>query len=379
MIAFLRSQIARARSFYLLGERGIPMIPRGSARRCVMLMSSIYGEILRTIEENGYNVFSRRAIVSGRRKITLAVGALLKSMVGNDAPHRGVLSHVVAPPVSHEDLMLALDRRIMESVGAIVPQSLRETTAYSTKGGKRSRGLLTMLACGAAGGREEQALDAAAAVELLHAASLVHDDIMDDSLLRRGAPTLHIQSGTSSAILTGDMLIALAMKTMQRGSNAKATDIFIDAFVRACEGQGYDITLESESADAKTHAKMVELKTAALLEAACAIGATIATQDERVVAILASYGHALGMAFQAQDDLLDMEGTELETGKSVGIDARNGRATYVLTATPSQIVDARAAVAKYTAQAIEALELLPNTPSRERLIVIANILATRKK
>lgn len=376
MIAMLRAQIARARSFYLLGERGIPMIADRRAQRCVRLMSAIYGDILRVIEQNNYDVFTVRAVVPGRRKLAIALGVLTRWARRSEDPV--MIPQTVAPASLDLDAMRAtLERRVHDATAAVLPPSLRYTVAYSALGGKRTRGLLTMISCAAAGGNPDDALDAAAAIELLHAASLVHDDIMDEAVLRRGVTALHVRAGTSAAILSGDMLIALAMKLIRQGRAARATDLFVDAFVRACEGQGYDITMEQGHADAGTHARMVELKTASLLEAACAMGATIACDSPQVTATLAAYGNALGMAFQAKDDLLDIEGTEAVTGKSIGVDARNLRATFVTTGTAAEADAARAAVAQYTRRAIKTLAALPDSSAREHLEHFAAHLATR--
>jgi len=280
---------------------------------------------------------------------------------------------------------LDIDGVIMLSVAAIEPAPLREVLRQSTAGGKRLRPLLTALSCAAAGGRESEALEAGAALELLHASSLVHDDIMDQAELRRGMPTVYRRHGVPMAIVAGDTLLALAFRLIQRVQSPRKDRIletFTGCFLDLCAGQSADILPEaSRSGDAESHRWMVERKTARLVEACTRIGAFLGTGDEHQVNALSRFGFSLGMAYQAADDLLDAVGNEQETGKSVGTDLVNGRQTFLTLAYPStdRPTAIRTTVEAYTTGALHSLNTLPDSPARERLAQLALALIERKQ
>jgi geranylgeranyl pyrophosphate synthase len=280
---------------------------------------------------------------------------------------------------------LEIDRVIMLSVAAIEPPPLREVLRQSTAGGKRLRPMLTALACAAAGGQEADTLEAGAALELLHASSLVHDDIMDQSELRRGMPTAYRQHGVPMAIVAGDALLALAFRMIQRVKSprkGRIVETFTDCFLNLCEGQSADILPEASSlGDAESHRWMVERKTARLVEACTRIGAFLGTGDEHLVNALSRFGLSLGLAYQATDDLLDAIGNEQETGKSVGTDLLNGRRTFLTLAYPytDRLAAIRTTVEAYTAEALQAMDLVPRSPARERLSQLARALLDRKQ
>jgi geranylgeranyl diphosphate synthase, type II len=277
----------------------------------------------------------------------------------------------------------ALDRTLSDVLSTLSPGPMRDAIAQALEGGKRIRPLLTMAACAAAGGNYRDALNAAAAIELLHCASLIHDDIMDRSALRRGKPTVHSQHGISAAVLSGDLLIALAYRTLHADSRSRKPDIlreFSETFVLLCEGQGEDIRFTDATQEAgKAHTEMVRKKTAELLAGSLSIGARIATEDPATIQTLRTFGLYLGLAYQAKDDLLDAIGTEQQTGKTCGTDKKNGRHTYVSLASPGTDavsgVDAR--ITEYTDKALLALGELPRTPARQMLGNLAQLLVDR--
>lgn len=287
-------------------------------------------------------------------------------------------------PVEHS-LPLEIDRVIMMSVAAVEPAPLREVLRQSTAGGKRLRPLLTALSCAAAGGRESDALEAGAALELLHASSLVHDDIMDQSDLRRGMPTVYRRHGVPMAIVAGDALLALGFRLIQRVQSPRKDRIletFTTCFLDLCAGQSADILPEASSlSDAESHRWMVERKTARLVEACTRIGALLGTDDDRQVNALSRFGLSLGLAYQATDDLLDAIGSEEETGKSVGTDVLNGRQTFLTLAYAStdHLAAIRSMVDSCTDGALHALNTLPESPARERLTQLALALLERKR
>jgi geranylgeranyl pyrophosphate synthase len=276
-----------------------------------------------------------------------------------------------------------VDRTISDALGLVETHTLREILQSSTSGGKRIRPLLTVLACVAAGGRGDDALPAAAALELLHASSLVHDDIMDSASLRRGMPAVHTKYGIPMAILAGDALIALAYRmltTTKSDSTGEILSIFSTSFLDLCEGQCADISFPVGSlGDSSQHALMVERKTARLAEACLKIGALIGTTDRNIVDSLGAYGLHLGFAYQAMDDLLDAVGDESVTGKSTGRDAYNGRATYLTLAYPTldRFYATRSVVAHHTKQALDSLEALPPSAATDRLAGLVQELRNR--
>lgn len=275
-------------------------------------------------------------------------------------------------------LVAVIDDRVATAAAGIDEPRLRAAVSYAVDGGKRVRPLLTLLACAAAGGDPLDALDGAVACELVHTASLLHDDIMDRAELRRGRRTVHTLYDTPTAILAGDAIIALAFRHIHRlplPGRDSAVRLFADGFLALCEGQSHDL----QGAAGRRHATMVEKKTARLFEVCTGIGGIVAGADQATVLQLRAFGRNLGMAFQATDDLLDCTGTEESTGKTVGADARNGRATFLTAVHPGGDVQAhvRTAIADYTDAAARAMESLPPSEARSSLLRISAELLGR--
>jgi geranylgeranyl pyrophosphate synthase len=181
-----------------------------------------------------------------------------------------------------------------------------------------------LLSCQAAGGSAEAAFNAALAVELLHTFTLVHDDIMDRDDLRRGLPTVHKKWDESTAILAGDGLVTLAFKTLMADEHPDLLRVlrrFAGGLLILCEGQALDKAFEVRSdVTMDDYLDMIRRKTATLLEMACEAGAVLGNGRPKAVNALAGFGHALGMAFQIQDDLLDILSDEAVSGKPTGSD-----------------------------------------------------------
>lgn len=238
------------------------------------------------------------------------------------------------------------------AAGALTARgSLREAVEYALLGGgKRLRPMLSWLAAQAAGGDGARTLPAGAALELVHAFSLVHDDLpaMDDDDMRRGRPTLHVHAGEAMAILAGDAMLAMAFAALGLeppgggvygpGLRVRLADELAAGSLAMIQGQVYD-TLGFEGADATAFAgegdrarvrAIHENKTGALLVAAVRLGGLVATdgaEDERLGALTVA-GRALGLMFQIVDDLIDVEQTAEHTGKRTGKDAQAGKLTY---------------------------------------------------
>jgi geranylgeranyl diphosphate synthase, type I len=198
--------------------------------------------------------------------------------------------------------------------------------------GKRIRPLLTLLSAEAFGGDWQPALPAAVAVELLHNFSLIHDDIQDNSIARRGRPTVWVKWGVPQAINAGDLMFTLAYQALLKLEPAevafKATQILSRACVRLTEGQYLDLSYETrQDLDLESYWLMITGKTAALLAACCQLGALAAGADVSKCQAMYDFGLALGKAFQAQDDWLGIWGDVALTGKSVESDLVSGKKT----------------------------------------------------
>jgi geranylgeranyl diphosphate synthase, type I len=196
-----------------------------------------------------------------------------------------------------------------------------------TAWGKGIRGALALASAQAVGAPSEQAVPVAAAVELVHNFSLVHDDVMDDDRSRRGRPATWSVFGKAQAIVAGDALLTLAIDVIARSQNSSWRDAAVrelcSALLRLAAGQAADLTFETRTdVDLNECLTMAAGKTAALLASACALGALAGEAEPDRVEALRGFGHHLGLAFQLVDDLLDIWGNTSATGKSVGSDLR---------------------------------------------------------
>lgn len=249
-----------------------------------------------------------------------------------------------------------------------VPEPLRQAVHYAALGpGKRIRPYLTIRCCELLGGVRQQAWPVAAAVECIHAFSLIHDDLpaMDDDDLRRGRPTVHKKFNEAIAILAGDALAILPFELIPQYVAAPPTAIAIVQELAAAAGwsgmiggQAADILGEGGPANLDQAVYIHERKTAALFRAACRVGALCAAPKNPHVESLASFGLHLGKAFQITDDLLDVLATGEETGKKTGKDSIAGKQTYPRCV---GIDESRRLAADAIATAIECLSAL-NTP-----------------
>jgi len=216
-----------------------------------------------------------------------------------------------------------------------VPASVYEPMRYVLRsGGKRLRGVLTLLACQAVGGPTRRALDAAVAMELLHNFTLVHDDVMDHADLRRNRPTVHKKWNENVAILSGDQLVAYAYRSLLSSpatNPAPVVRAFTNAFIDVCDGQGLDMEFGvRQDVSLAEYLQMIEKKTARVISASLVIGAILGGGSEKFVRALRTFGLQLGYAFQIQDDLLDFAGDQKELGKSIGGDIIEGKKTFLL-------------------------------------------------
>ena len=216
------------------------------------------------------------------------------------------------------------------------PRLLYEPIAYSLEeGGKRIRPVALLMACSAFRGGIDAAKPAAMAIEVFHNFTLLHDDIMDRSDMRRGKPAVHTRWNDNVAILSGDAMMIWAYRLLSQCDEAvlpQLLAVFTDVAVGVCEGQQYDMDFESrDDVTVEEYLRMIELKTAVLLAGALKIGALCGGAEPVQAELLDRFGIDLGMAFQLQDDLLDTYGDPAVFGKPVGGDILVGKKTYLLT------------------------------------------------
>ncbi len=206
--------------------------------------------------------------------------------------------------------------------------------------GKRLRPLLVLASARLFGVAKRSALQVAAAIEMVHAYSLIHDDLpaMDDSDLRRGRPTCHKEFDEATAVLAGDGLLTMAFEVLAHpdthGDSAVRCEL-VAALASAAGaagmvgGQMIDLIAEKQTLDIGAITRLQRMKTGALIAFSCEAGAILAKAATELRTALRGYAHDLGLAFQIADDLLDVEGSAAETGKPVGADAAAGKATFV--------------------------------------------------
>ncbi len=218
----------------------------------------------------------------------------------------------------------ALLRREVDHDDAFIAEA---NTHLIEAGGKRFRPLLTLLAAELGSGRNADVVAAAAGVELTHVASLCHDDVMDEAVVRRGAPSANAKYGNSTAILVGDMLFGTASSIIA-DLGAEAVKIQADTFVRLCAGQIRDDRPSPEGADrVNYYLQVLADKTGVLIATAARYGAMFSGCEAATIEIMREYGERLGMAFQLADDLIDVSSDAESLGKTPGTDLREGKAT----------------------------------------------------
>ena len=215
------------------------------------------------------------------------------------------------------------------------PKGLYEPIAYTlAAGGKRLRPTMALIAAALFGGKEEEVLSAALALEIFHNFTLLHDDVMDRAEVRRGRPTVHVQWDDNTAILSGDQMLIEAYKQLEQVPADKLPQVlrwFNEMATGICEGQQYDVDFErSEHVAIADYMKMIELKTSVLLANALRIGAYIAGADDAAIEALYQYGVHIGLAFQIQDDILDVYGDPKTFGKAIGGDICCNKKTLLL-------------------------------------------------
>lgn len=234
-----------------------------------------------------------------------------------------------------QDLRKMIEEAIEATPYPIYPEGLYEPIKYAlSMGGKRIRPVLLLLAYGAYRDDVEKALPAAIGLETYHNHTLLHDDLMDKADLRRGKPTVHKKWNDNTAVLSGDaMLIQAFQRIAACGGDhaATVTELFLRTAIEICEGQQYDVNFETRTdVTEEEYLKMIRLKTSVLLGCAARMGALLADAPETDADALYNFAEKLGLAFQLQDDYLDVYGDPSVFGKNIGGDILCGKKTYLL-------------------------------------------------
>ncbi len=233
-----------------------------------------------------------------------------------------------------EQLLTSIENHLAQTELPAEPELLYAPIAYSLSGGgKRLRPMLLLLAAELFGEEVPGVLPAAAAVEVFHNFTLLHDDIMDNAAVRRGKPSVHAKWGPNVAILSGDAMLICAYRLLQgvpAGRLPQVLAVFNRMALEVCEGQQYDMDFERRlKVSVVEYMHMIELKTSVLLAGAVEIGALLGGASEEDCRRLRRFAVELGLAFQLQDDLLDSYGDE-RLGKAIGGDILEGKKTYLM-------------------------------------------------
>ena len=310
-----------------------------------------------------------------------------------------------------------ITKTIEEELSTIVPENLAEASVYLTRaGGKMLRPALTLITAEAVGGDRQAALKSAAAIELIHTFSLIHDDIMDQDDMRRGMPAVHKVWGDDVAILAGDTLFSKAFEIIigtegtTSEQNNKSLATVADACVKICEGQASDMSFEDRfDVTEDEYMEMIFKKTGALIAAATKAGAIMGGASDEVIDAMYEYGRLIGLAFQIQDDYLDLAADEETLGKPIGSDIGKGKMTIIAIKGLASVEDdrlleilkteensqdeiddaieiltncgaieyARNLALESVDQAKEVLEILPDSSSKQVLANIADFVLER--
>jgi octaprenyl-diphosphate synthase len=229
------------------------------------------------------------------------------------------------------DDMRGMDAVIERRLKSEVPLVSQVSRYIVAAGGKRLRPALLLLMCGALGYREDQRYNLAAVVEFIHTATLLHDDVVDESTLRRGRKTANEAFGNPASVLVGDFLYSRAFQMMVEAGDMRVMQTLAEATNVIAEGEVLQLmNMHDAELSEEGYLRVIRSKTAKLFEASARLAALLAQSPPAVEQSCADYGQALGTAFQVIDDVLDYDGEVSEMGKNLGDDLREGKATLPL-------------------------------------------------
>ncbi len=243
--------------------------------------------------------------------------------------------------------MREVDKVIVAQLQSGVPLVGQVAQYIVGAGGKRLRPVLLLLVCGSLGYRGTQHWNLAAVVEYIHTATLLHDDVVDESALRRGNPTANARFGNPASVLVGDFLYSRAFQMMVQTDNMRVMQVLADATNIIAEGEVLQLmNMHNASLDEAGYLQVIRSKTAKLFEASARLGAILCNADPALETACADYGQALGTAFQIIDDVLDYTGDAAVMGKSLGDDLREGKTTLPLIAAMQRATPEQAALVR---------------------------------
>ena len=309
------------------------------------------------------------------------------------------------------DKMQRAEQLMRDEINSEVPLAEMVMTYALGGKGKRYRPLLVLLSAGTCGYRGQDDITAAAFIEFIHSATLLHDDVVDESAMRRGKPSANIAFGNAASVLVGDFLYTRAFQLMVRTGNADVLQVMADATNQVAAGEVMQLgNMHDPDVDETRYYRVIELKTAVLFSAGCKSAALYAGVDAEKVQALAEYGKKLGMAFQIMDDLLDYMGDAQTIGKALGDDLAEGKPTLPLIRAQSQLPAAQKArlrtiieqgdrqaidevrdmlaqtdalpyshqaALQLAEQAVACLAVFPDSPYRQALAILARMAAQR--
>jgi len=255
--------------------------------------------------------------------------------------------------------MRHVDAVIARRLDSGVPLVGQVSRYIISSGGKRLRPALLLLVCGALGYAGEQRFNLAAVVEFIHTATLLHDDVVDESTLRRGRATANESFGNPASVLVGDFLYSRAFQMMLDAHDMRVMEILADATNVIAEGEVMQLmNMHDPELDEPAYVQVIRSKTAKLFEASARLGAVLAGAPPQLEQACADYGQALGTAFQVIDDVLDYAGEAAEMGKNLGDDLREGKVTLPLIAAMRRGSDPQRALIRHAIEtgALEELD-----------------------
>lgn len=243
--------------------------------------------------------------------------------------------------------MREVDSVIADRLHTSVPLISQISQYIIAAGGKRLRPALLLMICKALGYEESQRFNLAAVVELIHTATLLHDDVVDESTMRRGRATANEAFGNPASVLVGDFLHTRSFQMMVAAGSTRVLQILSDATNIIAEGEVQQLmNMHDASLDEEGYLQVIRSKTAKLFEASAQLGAVLAGSSPAVEEACATYGQALGTAFQIIDDVLDYTGDTAEMGKNLGDDLREGKCTLPLIAAMQRATPEQAAIVR---------------------------------
>lgn len=264
-----------------------------------------------------------------------------------------------------------VEEELSRQIGSDVHLVERVARTTLEAGGKRLRPAFVMLAARSVGQSfsAERAYRLGACMEMIHMATLVHDDVIDHSPTRRGRPTAAAEYGNTAAVLGGDVLLAKAMALLSKDGDLSIIGVVADAVVNMAEGEVRELEVRGNfDLTEFQHLDILNRKTAAFIEACCVVGAKLADASEEITEALRLFGHHIGLAFQIVDDLLDYHGDATKVGKPFAVDFREGQATLPLIYLRDSLSDAESTIARHK---------FGNGANDDEVRMIADWMATR--